>query len=93
VGVEKDTTMRERTAVPIRRSNLCNRQDGSDDLLVHQEIARDFRAGDLDLDCLAEAIRGLLRRENDAPPEVCKARNSDLLSRRRRVSHVVGGKT
>jgi hypothetical protein len=74
----------------IRRSNPCNSQDRPEHLLIQQEIGRDFRTGEVDLDCLAEVIRELLASNNDA---VRTPRNPDLLSPRRRVSHVVGGKT
>jgi hypothetical protein len=85
--------MRERTPVSSWRSGPHNPQDGAEHLLIQQETARDFRAGDVDLDCLAEAIRELLRPESDVVPEVRTSRKPDLLSERRRASHVVGAKT
>jgi hypothetical protein len=52
---------------------------------------RTFAPSEVDLDALAEAIRGLLRE----PPattrnRITKKSGSDLLPSRRRVSHVLG---
>ena len=52
-----------------------------------QELIREFGAGDLELDDLAEVISQLL----GSPTRVSAGPDSDLLSPRRRGSHVLGG--
>ena len=53
-------------------------------------VARIFSPSDLDIDDLAEAIRQLLGPDIGAPGEVLHQPKDDLLSVRRRVTHVVG---
>jgi hypothetical protein len=79
VGVEQDTTMRDR----IHRANHTSTRPGGDpeQVLVQQEIVREFSPGDFDLDDLAQAIRQLL------DPDT-----RDLHSADHRATHVMGRK-
>ena len=54
---------------------------------VQQEVMRNFRPSDIDLDALAQAIRLFL-----SSGSVTDHPGSDLPLRRHRVSHVVGGR-
>ena len=52
------------------------------------DVIRSFSPAELDLDQLAEAIRRLLNTGTADDPQI--QRDSDLLSRRRRATHVMG---
>ena len=52
------------------------------------DIARTFSPDELDLDQLAEAIRRLLNTDTGDDAQI--RRDPDLLSRRRRATHVMG---
>jgi hypothetical protein len=89
VGVEDDTTMRDRRqprTIPELRSDVQAIPESD----YPPPMARIFSPSDLDLDDLAEAIRSLLG--PTSPPRVGppSSPKRDLLSFPRRVSHVVG---
>jgi len=65
----------------------------SDQILIQQEVVREFSSGDIDLDELAEAIRLLLEPAPAARIDVRRRRDPDLLLQRRRATHVVGAET
>jgi hypothetical protein len=82
VGVECDTTMRERSST--RRGHpTC-----SDDQQRHLQVSRSFNPGTIDLDDLAEAVRQLL--DADFAVATGTARRPDLLSQPRRATQVMG---
>jgi hypothetical protein len=74
--------MRDRLPRSNRRADACIAIAVGEQSLIRTEMVRDFRPDDVDLDDLASAIGKLL-----------ESGDSDLLSRRRRVTHVVGGET
>jgi hypothetical protein len=63
------------------------------DNLIQQEVIREFSPGVIDIDELAEAIRLLLESAPTGKSDVRRGRGSDLLSPRRRATHVVGAET
>jgi hypothetical protein len=65
----------------------------SDQILIQQEVVRDFNPGDIDLDELAEAIRLLLKPVPAGKNDTRCRHDLDLLSSRRRATHVVGAET
>jgi hypothetical protein len=87
VGVEKDTTMRDRG---FKRPHIPR---ASDLILIQQEVVREFTSGDVDIDELAEAIRLLMERAPAARTDVGRRPDPDLLLPRRRATHVVGAET
>ena len=80
MGVEQDTTMRDRFQRADHRSRQLGPVPAAEHALVHQEMVREFGSCDVDLDDLAQAIRRLLDSGTDA----------DLLSPDRRATHVMG---
>lgn len=81
VGVEKDTTMRDR---PHSTTNEADR------IMVQQELVRVFNRDDLDLGDLAAAIRTLLDADKADVPDLPVAASCALLSGAKRASHVMG---
>ncbi len=82
--------MRDRSETSTRRHIF---KPVFDQMLIQQEVVREFASGDIDLDELAEAIRLLLA---PAPVEKIGAGSPgdpDLLSPRRRATYVVGAET
>jgi hypothetical protein len=79
VGVEQDTTMRDR----VHRANHTSTRPGAipatEQALIQQEIVREFEPGSLDLGDLAQAVQQLLDSGD----------TGDLLSTDQRATHGV----
>ncbi len=76
-----------------RSANRRHVPRASDEILIQQEIVREFSPGDIDLEDLAEAIRLLLEPLPAKKIGTRHPRDPDLLLPRRRATHVVGAET
>jgi hypothetical protein len=65
----------------------------TDQILIQQEVVREFSPGDIDLDDLTEAIRQLLEPAPVEKIDSGRPGDPDLLLPRWRATHVVGAET
>jgi hypothetical protein len=80
--------MRDHSSLP--RFRAISSEQAAEHQLQPQELIREFQPNEVDLDDLAAAIRDLLDSGKPSDRDANARSSPDLLSRRRRATHVVG---